>query len=166
MAVSAAARKAVSEIDPNIPVTDLTTQEQVRDNAISQERMFVTLCGALATLSVLLSCNGLYGLMSYHVSRRTGEMGIRMALGATRWEIAGPVLLEAGVLAGAGVATGLPLTLALTQIIRGNLYGVRPYDPRTVCAAIVLLGCVALVAAWIPARRAMKVDPMTALRYE
>jgi predicted permease len=166
MAVAAAARKAVSEIDPNIPVTDLTTQEQVRDNSISQERMFVTLCGALAALSVLLSCNGLYGLMAYHVSRRTGEMGIRMALGANRLQIAGPILKEAVVLAGTGVAIGIPLTLALTQIIRGNLYGVRPSDPLALCGGVALLVGVALVAAWIPARRAMKVDPMAALRYE
>jgi predicted permease len=166
MAVASAARKAVSAVDPNIPVTDITTQEQVRDNAISQERMFVMLCGALAALSVLLSCNGLYGLMAYHVSRRTGEMGIRLALGATRWQIAGPVLREAVLLAGAGVVTGIPLTLALTQVIRSNLYGVHPSDPLTLCSAIVLLVGIALVGAWIPAHHATKVDPMTALRYE
>ena len=166
LAVATAARKAVSVIDPDIPLTDLTTQEGVRDKAINQERVFATLCGSLAALSVLLSCNGLYGLMAYHVSRRTGEMGLRMALGATRRQIAGVILKDAVVLGGVGVMIGIPLTLTLTQIIRGRLYGVGPSDPTTFCVATGLLLGIAFLATWIPARRAMRVDPMTALRHE
>ncbi len=99
MALAGAVRKVVAAIDPNIPVTDLSTQEQVRDKGISQERMFAALCGSLAVLAVVLSCIGLYGLMAYHVARRTGEIGIRLALGATRRNIAGPILREASALA-------------------------------------------------------------------
>ena len=147
-----------------IQAKQIATQEELRDKAINQERMFATLCGSLAAISVLLSCNGLFGLMAYHVTRRTGEMGLRMALGATRRQIAGPILQEAVVLAVAGVVIAIPLTLALTQIIRGNLYGVQPSDPITFCAAIALFIGVALLAAWIPARRATRVDPIVALR--
>ena len=166
LAVASAAQKAVFEIDPNIPLTSLTTQEELRDKAINQERMFAILCGALAALSILLSCNGLFGLMAYRVARRTGEMGLRMALGATQRQIAGPILQEALVLAVAGVVIAIPLTLALTQIVRGTLYGVQPSDPVTFCGATGLFIVVALLASWIPARRAMQVDPIIALRYE
>jgi predicted permease len=166
LAVAAEARKALAAIDPNIPLTEISTQEEVRDKTIYQERMLATLCGSLAALSILLSCNGLYGLMAYHVSRRAGEMGLRLALGATRRQIAGPILKEAVILAGAGVMAGIPLTLALTRIIRGHFYGVGPADPAIFSASVILLVIVALLAAWIPARRAAKVDPMVALRSE
>jgi ABC-type antimicrobial peptide transport system permease subunit len=166
VASATAARKVVSTVDPGIPVTDITTQEAVRDKAISQERTFATLCGALAGLSILLSCNGLYGLMAYRVSRRTGEIGLRMALGATRGQIAGAVLKDAVVLGVAGVTIGIPLTLALTQVIRARLYGVGPSDPVSLFTAATLLLAVVFLATWIPARRAMRVDPLTALRSE
>jgi predicted permease len=166
LSVATAARKVVSSMDPNIPVTDISTQEQVRDKGISRERMFATLCSWLAGLAVLLSCIGLYGLMAYHVTRRSGEIGIRMALGATRWQVAAPVLREAMMLLAAGVSFGAPLTSGLTQLIRSHLYGVQPSDPATLCLAVGLLLVVAVVAAWIPARRAAEIDPMNALRYE
>ena len=166
MAVANAARKAVAAIDPNVPLTDISTQEQVRDSKISQERLFAELCGSLASLAVLLSCIGLYGLMAYNVERRTREIGIRMALGATRRNVAGPILREAVLLAAAGLAIGMPVALGLTRLIRSNLYGVAPSDPLTMVSAVVALWGVALVAAWIPARRAARVDPMVALRCE
>ncbi len=164
LAVAVAARKAVVAIDPNIPVTDLSTQEQARDKTITSERTFAALCAALAVLAVLLSCIGLYGLMAYDVARRTREMGIRQALGATRRQIAGPILRRALLLVGTGVVVGVPLTLVLTQVIHANLYGLKPSDPSTLGGAVVLLLAVALIAAWIPARRAARVDPMVALR--
>jgi predicted permease len=166
LAVASAARKAVAAIDPNIPLIAIQTQEEVRDATISQERMFAVLCGSLAVFAVLLSCIGLYGLMAYQVARRTGEIGIRMALGATRRQIAAPVLREALLLGAAGAAVGLPLTMALTRLIRSNLFGVEPCDPFTLGGAMLLLLAVALAAAWIPARRAAKVDPIVALRHE
>lgn len=161
-----AVHKYVVAIDPNVPLTDLSTQEQVRDKTISQELMFAKLCSSLAALSLLLSCIGLYGLMAYQVARRTGEIGIRIALGATRAKIADPILREALLLAGLGVLIGIPLTLALTRLIRSHLYGVGPSDPTTFCIAIAVFLVVGLVAAWLPARRASRVDPMVALRNE
>jgi predicted permease len=165
-AVVAAARKAVAAIDPNIPLTNFETQEQVRNNAFLVERVFAGLCGSLAALAVLLSCAGLYGLMAYHVSRRTREIGIRIAVGATRRQIGGSILREALTLVGAGVVIGLPLTLALSRLIRANLYGVAPYDPATLGGGVLLIAVVALAAAWIPARRAAGLDPKMALRCE
>ena len=149
-----------------MPLTNISTQEQVRDSKISQERLFATLCGSLALLAVLLSCIGLYGLMAYNVARRTSEIGIRMALGATRRNVAVPILREALLLAATGVGVGVPVALGLTQLIRSNLYGVKPSDPVTMAGAVVLLLAVAVLSAWIPARRAAKVDPMVALRHE
>jgi predicted permease len=166
LSMASAARKAVGAIDSDIPLIAVETQEQVRDATLSQERMFAVLCGSLAVFAVLLSCIGLYCLMAYQVARRTGEIGIRMALGATRRQIAVPVLREALLLGALGAAVGLPLTIALTRLIRSNLYGVEPSDPSTLCGAIAILLVVAVIAAWLPARRAAKVDPMVALRHE
>jgi ABC-type antimicrobial peptide transport system permease subunit len=164
--MAAAARKAVAAIDADIPLAHITTQEQIRDGKTSHERLFAYLCGALAVLALLLSCIGLYGLMAYNVARRTNEIGIRMALGATGRNIAGPILREALLLAGIGVAIGVPAALALGRIIKGQLYGVTPSDPLTLGTGAALLVIVAVSAACRPARRAARVDPMEALRYE
>jgi predicted permease len=161
-----AARKAVAAIDPNIPLSDITTQKAVRDRSISQETMFAMLCGTLAGLAVLLSCIGLYGLLACNVARRTNEIGIRMALGATRQSIAWPFLREAVLLAGLGVGLGLSAAMALVRFIQSQLYGVVPGDPVALGGAVLLLVAVTLLSVWIPARRAARVDPMTALRCE
>lgn len=166
LAMATAARKAVAAVDPNVPLADITTQEAVRDKKISQEIMFATLVGALAGLAVLLACIGLYGLTAYNVARRTSEIGIRMALGATRANVAWPILREALLLAVVGLAVGVPVALGLARLIASQLYGVAPTDPVTLIGCSVLLIAVALVSAWIPARRAAKIDPMQALRYE
>jgi predicted permease len=166
LAVVGAARKAVAAIDPNVPLASITTQIALRDENIAQERMFAALCGSLAGLAVLLAGIGLFGLMGYHVARRTGEIGVRMALGATPQNIARPILREALLLAGAGLAIGVPAALALAQLIKNQLYGVAPTDPTTLFIATGVLLAVALLAAWLPARRAARVDPMTALRAE
>ena len=159
-------RKAVAAIDPDVPVSHIRTQEQLLAGNISQERLFVTLCGALAGLALLLSCIGLYGLMAYHVARRTNEIAIRMAVGAQPGDIARPILYEALVLAAIGVGVGLPTVLVIARLIMSQLYDVRPNDPATLGIAVVTLVTVALLAAWLPARRAAKIDPMEALRYE
>jgi ABC-type antimicrobial peptide transport system permease subunit len=104
--------------------------------------------------------------MAYNVARRTSEMGIRKALGARPWDVARPILREALMLAAIGVAIGLPVALALVCLIRGIFYGIAPYDPLTVIGTIGIMLTVAALAAWIPAHRAAKVDPMEALRYE
>jgi predicted permease len=166
LSLATAARKAVAAIDPDVAVTDFTTQGAVRDGNMSQERLLAALCGGLAGLALLLSCIGLYGLIAYHVARRTGEIGVRVALGATPRDITEPILREALLLGALGIAVGLPVTLALTQFVRGSLYGVRPSDPATMCGTIVLLLTVSALAAWVPARRAARVDPMMSLRRE
>jgi ABC-type antimicrobial peptide transport system permease subunit len=153
-------------MDPNIPLTDLSTQLQIRDRTISQQRMFAVLCGSLAVLAVLLSCIGLYGLMAYHVSRRTREIGLRMALGATRERISGRIVVEGLRLGSLGLVAGLLLTIAFSKLIKSQLYGVEPTDPLTLGAAAFALLLVAAGAAWIPARQAARVDPMEALRSE
>jgi predicted permease len=166
LTLTPAVRKAVSTIDPDISVFGITTQKAVRDGTISQERLFATLCGALSGFALLLSCIGLYGLMAYHVARRTSEIAIRIAIGATGFQIAKPVLRETLLLAAIGIGAGLPAVFAVTRLIKSQLYGVQPHDPVTLGVVIVTLVAVALFAAWIPARRAAKVDPMEALRYE
>jgi ABC-type antimicrobial peptide transport system permease subunit len=156
----------VSGIDPNMPLANITTQTRVRDDSIRSERTFATLCGALAGLAVLLSCVGLYGLMAYNVARRTSEIGVRMALGASRSQISWPILKSAMLTTIAGVAVGLPVALALTRIVEAMLYGVEPRDPLTLTGSTIALMAVAAFAACIPARRAARVDPMVALRSE
>ncbi len=166
LTLATTARKAVAAVDANVPLANITTQDAVLDTSISQERLFATLCGLLAGLALLLSCIGLYGLMAYHVTRRTGEIAVRMALGATRKNIASPILREALLLAVFGIAIGLPVALGLTRFTKSQLYGVAATDPVTLISAAGLLIAVVIVAALIPARRAAKVDPMVALRYE
>ncbi|MCU0913829.1 MAG: ABC transporter permease [Planctomycetes bacterium] len=176
-----AVRRAVAEVDRNLPLAGITTQKLVLQESLAWERLYAALCGSLALLALGLSCLGLYGLMAYHVARRTGEMGIRKALGARAWDVAGPILREALLLAVLGVAVGIPVALALVRVILSvlepyhpfwgpgfytPLYGVEPYDPLTLVGAAVLMIAVASLGAWLPARRAARIDPMVALRYE
>jgi predicted permease len=166
MSLVPAVRKAVADVDRNLPVERITTQKLVLKKNLRLNRLFASLSGSLALMALALSCIGLYGIMAYNVARRTGEMGIRKALGARPWDIARPIVREALTLAVIGVAIGLPVALALVRVIRGFLYGIEPHDPLTMIGAVVLMVAVAALAAWIPARRAAKVDPMVALRYE
>ena len=161
-----AARQTLASIDPNVPVIKVISQKQVRDEKIAQEWMFAILCGSLAFMAILLSCIGIYGLMAFNVTRRTNEIGIRMALGATRFHIIWPILREAMFMAAIGAAVGGPSAFALASFIRSQLYGVEPYDPATMIVAVISIFIVAILAAWLPARRAAKVEPMNALRYE
>lgn len=166
MSVALEAEKVATSINPEVPATDLFSQEQLRDQNFAAERACVGYYGSLAAFVLLLSCMGLYGLMAFDVARRTGEFGVRMALGASPRQIIEPILRMALWLALWGFAAGLPLTLALTRYIRANLYGVNASDPVTLVGASMLLLMVVLVAAWIPARRATNIDPMVALRCE
>jgi predicted permease len=160
------ARAAVSSVDARVPLARVATQEQLRNQRIAQERLFAYLCSALAGLALLLCCIGLYGLMAYSVSRRVGEIGVRVALGATRRQIAVPVLREALLLGVLGTALGLPLALLLVRIVKAQLYGVEPVDPISLAGGVGLLAAVAVFAAWFPARRAAFIDPADALRAE
>jgi len=166
MSLIPAVRKAVADIDRNLPIEDITTQKLLIKESLRYERLFASLSGSLALMGLSLSCIGLYGIMAYNVARRTGEVGIRMALGARPWDVAWPILREALVLAGIGVAIGLPVALVLVRAIRVIFYGIEPHDPLTMVGVVVLMIAVATLAAWIPAQRASKIDPMEALRYE
>jgi predicted permease len=166
LALVPAVRKAVAALDANVPLSRIKTQEQQVEQSLAADRLFASLGCAFAFLAVLLSCIGLYGLMAYNVARRSREFGIRIALGARSSEIAGPIAREALVLVLAGLCVGVPVALALGRVIRSQLYGVDPADPASLAGGSLLLMAVALVSAWIPARRAATVDPMVALRCE
>jgi ABC-type antimicrobial peptide transport system permease subunit len=133
---------------------------------LAQERLTATLSGVFGALAILLACLGLYGLMAYTVVRRTNEIGIRLALGATRADVLGMILHESLVLVAIGIAIGLPATNVATRLISARLFGVTPTDPLTIAAAAALMLAVAAVAGFLPARRASRVDPMRALRNE
>jgi predicted permease len=161
-----AVRKAVAEIDRNLLLEGITTQKLAIKASLHLERLMTSLIGSFAILGLALSCIGLYGLMAYNVARRTAEMGIRKALGARPWDVARPILREALTLTAIGVAIGLPVALALGRLMKAVLYGIVPHDPVTIIGTVVIMLAVAALAAWIPARRAAKTDPMVALRYE
>jgi ABC-type antimicrobial peptide transport system permease subunit len=166
MSLIPAVRKAVADIDRNLPLEGITTQKLAIKESLRLERLMTSLCGSLALLALVLSCIGLYGIMAYKVARRTGEMGIRKALGAQPSDVAWPILREALTLTAIGIAIGLPVALALVRSIRAIFYGIEPHDPLTIIGTVVLMVAVAALAAWIPARRAARIDPMEALRYE
>jgi predicted permease len=161
-----AVRQAVAEIDKNLPLEGITTQKLAIRESLRMERLFTSLIGSFALLALVLSCIGLYGLMAYNVTRRIGEMGVRKALGARPWDVGWPILRQALMLAAIGLAIGLPIALALGRLVRAAFYGIEPHDPVTMIGTVVTMLVVAVLAAWIPARRAARVDPMVALRYE
>ena len=161
-----AVRAAVRELDPNLPLFGFTTEERTSEESIQQERLFARLTACFGLLALVLVSIGLYGVMSYSVTRRTREMGIRMALGAQRRNILRLVLENGLKVALAGVAIGLFAAFGLTRFVGRMLYGVAPTDPLTFVLIALLLLLVALLACYLPARRATKVDPIVALRYE
>jgi ABC-type antimicrobial peptide transport system permease subunit len=144
----------------------MATMQSRVDRSVSIERSIATLAAGFGLLATLLAAVGLYGVVSYAVSRRTVEIGVRMALGAARADVYRIVLKEVGVLLLAGAAVGLPVALALGKLIESQLYGVKPRDPMLLAAAVAALTAVALAAAFVPARRAASIDPVRALRGE
>jgi predicted permease len=165
-AIAPELRRAVQSVDQNLPLTDVRTQEEQIDQLLMNERIFADLTGGFGILALVLACIGIYGLMAYAVSRRTNEIGIRMALGARAEQVLGMVLREALGMTAAGIAVGLGAALALSKLIASLLYGLKAWDPGTLAGAAVLLALVALAASWVPARRAASVDPSRALRAE
>ncbi|WP_158749040.1 ABC transporter permease [Acidobacterium sp. S8] len=159
-------RDAVASIDKNLPLLDIRTQNEQIEDRTKQERIFASLTGGFGLLALVLACIGIYGIMAYTVSRRTNEIGIRMALGAQSGRVLRMVLREASWLAAIGVVVGLGAAAAMARLIDSMLYGLKPYDPLTLGGAALLLFFVALAASWIPARRAASVDPIKALRHE
>ena len=166
LSVVAAVRQAVWSIDPNQPISDVSTLEKVVDESIAQRRLNMVLMGLFGGLAMLLSAVGIYGLLSQAVTQRTQEMGIRMALGAQVSDVLKLVLKQGMMLALAGEAIGLVGAFLLTRLMQGLLFGVTPNDATTFVVVAGVLTTVALLACYIPARRATKVDPLIALRYE
>jgi putative ABC transport system permease protein len=166
MALAAAVRGEVQAIDKDQPVYEVMTMEQVRARGVMIQRFSVTLLGVFAALALVLAGVGIYGVMSYSVSRRTHEIGIRMALGARQGDVLRMVLRQALKLTLSGVAIGLGAAFALTRFMSSLLFGVSPTDPVIFVSISLLLIAVSLFASFVPARKAIKVDPMIALRYE
>ncbi|MCH8947659.1 MAG: FtsX-like permease family protein, partial [Acidobacteria bacterium] len=166
MALSRVMIKTVHEIDPEQPVDTIQTLEQVRSDSIAAPRLTTILIGLFAVLALVISAAGIGSMMALSVSQHTHEIGIRMALGAQRTDILRLVLRQALMLILLGAAVGLAGTFVLTRFLESFLFGVSATDPVTFGAVAVLLAVVALLACYIPARRATKVDPMVALRYE
>ncbi len=165
-ALAPAIRQAVWQVDPSQPVEHLRTLVQLVDTALSPRRFSMWLLIAFAASALLLAAIGTYGVMAYSVAQRTNEIGIRLALGAQRRDVLRLVVGQGAVLALIGVTAGVAGALGLTRFLSGLLYDVDPSDPITIIAVAVLLMLVALLACYLPARRAMRVDPMVALRYE
>jgi predicted permease len=159
-------RQAVESIDPNLPLFQVRTQVDQISQAMQQERLFANLLVSFGLLALFLACLGLYGTLAYSVSGRIPEIGLRMALGAQRSDVAGMILRESLAPVGLGLAIGVAAAFASTQLIESMLFGVDPNDPLTLAAAAIVLMASAMLAAWLPARRAARVDPMTALRHE
>lgn len=164
--VASAVRNAVWQVDRDQPVIQMRTMEDVISESIWRQHLSASILGLFAAIALLLSAIGIYGVLSYSVTRRTHEIGIRSALGARRRDILRMVLGEGLLLISTGLGAGIVTALALTRLVSGLLYGVRPRDPLTFAALALLLGGVGLLATWVPAWRAAKVDPMVALRCE
>jgi predicted permease len=161
-----ALRAAVRELDPTLSVLNLRTQDEQIERINSEERLFARLSGFFGVVALALACVGLYGLMSFHVLHRTGEIGLRMAVGALPAQVLRMILRESLALVGLGVALGLPAAYGSSRFIESMLFGLSPADSLTYGSVALILIVAALVACWVPARRATKVDPMVALRVE
>jgi len=166
LVLAPAIREAVRSIDKNLPLFEVKTQEEQIAQSMAQETFFAKLSSLFGLLALILACVGLYGVMSYGVVRRTKEMGIRMALGAQRQKIIWLVLKESLLLIAIGIAIGLPTAFGLTRLATSMLFGLKATDPSTFAGVAIILTIVALLSCYLPARRATKIDPMVALRYE
>jgi predicted permease len=161
-----ALRQELRAVDPNQPLFKVLSMERLAAESITLRRVSMVLIGSFAAMALLLAALGVYGVLSHAVGRRTHEIGVRLALGARQSAVFWRVVLEGMTLAALGVGIGVLASLALTRYLTSLLFGVEPSDPATFAAVVVVLGLVALLACWIPARRATRIDPLVALRYE
>jgi ABC-type antimicrobial peptide transport system permease subunit len=164
--VSNAVQQAVHSVDRTLPISRVTTLDEQVARSITNQRLVAQLSAFFGILAVFLSAIGIYGLMSYMVSRRTNEIGIRIAIGASRANVGWLVMREIVLLVATGIAIGVPITLAGSRIVANLLYGLRGTDTASLLASVVALMLVSSMAGYLPARRAAQVDPMVALRYE
>ena len=159
-------QEIVREADSRVPVTHVVTQAAEIDRTISRELTFAKLCTAFAVLALLIACVGLYGTMSYNVERQIGEIGIRMALGAQRGAVVWMVMRRVLILAAVGLAISVPAALSASQLVKSFLFETQPNDPGTLVLAGAVLLSAAILAGYAPARRASRIDPLTALRHD
>jgi len=159
-------KSAIAEIDPDQPVTGVMTMEEVLSDSLGDWRAYMQLLGIFASVAVLLAAVGIYGVMSYSVNERTHEFGVRLALGAQQQDILALVGRQMLKLTCIGIAIGVAAAMALMRLISTFLFGVKPTDPLTYAVVAIFLALIAALACYLPARRAIKVDPLVALRYE
>ena len=164
--LSAAVRQIVAEVDKSVPVSNVQTMDHIVSESITQPRFNLFLLGLFGTVAMLLSAAGIYGVTAYTVTQRTHELGIRLALGAQVGDVLKMILGQGMAVIGVGLVLGLASAFALMRLLRTLLFGVGENDPLTFAAITLVLLLVALLACYIPARRATKVDPLVALRYE
>jgi putative ABC transport system permease protein len=157
-------RREIQSIDPGLPVFDVVSMSEVVDRSLASRRFSADLVSGFAGLALVLASIGIYGLLAYMVGQRSREIGLRMALGARRGDILRLILGKGFALAVVGILAGVVFAAAVASAMASLLYGVRPHDPAVFLAVVLLLLAVAVLASYIPARRAAKVDPMTALR--
>jgi predicted permease len=164
--IAGAVREVIRSIDKDLPVGDFRTQTQQIEATLSQERVFAALTAGFGGMALVLACIGIYGVMAYSVARRTSEIGLRMALGAESRGVLTMILRETSLLALIGVVLGVLVAAGMTRFIESMLFGLKALDPVTIAEAVLVMAAVALLAGWWPARRASRLDPMTALRHE
>jgi ABC-type antimicrobial peptide transport system permease subunit len=165
-AISSQVQQAVASIDPSLPIINLQTMDDVFSESTARPRFLAQLLGGFALLALVLAAVGTYGILSYLVTERRREIGIRMALGANRRSVLGMVMGQGMVLAVAGVVIGVLGALGVNRVMTTLLFGVEPTDPATIAAVVATIGTVAVLACYMPARRATLVDPMRVLREE
>jgi len=159
-------RQLVKNLDPNLPISQMKTIDSQMQESLITERLVANLSSGFGMLATLLAAIGLYGVMAYIVAQRTREIGVRMALGASGRDVLMLVMRDVFVLTAIGIAVGLPAAWGLTRMVRSQLYGIQPNDAFTIVAATAGIIFVALLAGYVPAQRASRVDPMRALRWE
>ena len=164
--IESTVRKAILTVNPDVPVTFASSMEDMIDEYTTSTRMIARLCAVFGAVALLLAATGLYGVLSYGVARRTNEIGIRMALGAGRGSVIAMILGETGAMVAIGMVVGIATALACTRLIASQLYGLGKFDPISFVASSVMLCLVALIAGYIPAARAARVEPVKALRHE
>jgi predicted permease len=165
-AISNGVRQAIHAIDRRLPITHVIALDEEVARSFTNQKIIAELSAFFGAVALFLSCIGLYGVMSYLVGSRTGEIGVRMALGAGRSQVGWQVMREIAVLVFAGIAIGVPVTLGASRLVRDLLYGLGGTDPVSLAAAVMVLCVAGMMAGYLPARRASRIDPMVALRCE